>query len=36
MALLRSLDLQGLMTIPPAAGDPGASRPWFRELARLR
>ncbi|HET9299365.1 MAG TPA: YggS family pyridoxal phosphate-dependent enzyme [Candidatus Polarisedimenticolaceae bacterium] len=36
MALLRSLDLQGLMTIPPPAGDPGASRPWFRELARLR
>lgn len=36
MALLRSLDLQGLMTIPPPAGDPEASRPWFRELARLR
>lgn len=36
MALLRSLDLQGLMTIPPPAGDPGASRRWFRELARLR
>jgi pyridoxal phosphate enzyme (YggS family) len=36
VALLRAIDLQGLMTIPPPAGDPGASRPWFRELRRLR
>jgi uncharacterized pyridoxal phosphate-containing UPF0001 family protein len=25
----------GLMTMPPATGDPEASRPWFAELARL-
>jgi uncharacterized pyridoxal phosphate-containing UPF0001 family protein len=25
----------GLMTMPPAAEDPEASRPWFAELARL-
>jgi pyridoxal phosphate enzyme (YggS family) len=36
MVPLPSLDLQGLMAIPPPAGDPEASRPWFRELARLR
>jgi hypothetical protein len=30
-------DVRGLSTMPPAAGDPEASRPWFirlRELAR--
>ncbi len=31
----KKLALRGLMTIPPAADDPEASRPWFRELARL-
>ena len=36
MAPLPALKLQGLMAIPPPAGDPEASRPWFRELARLR
>ncbi|HEX5042164.1 MAG TPA: YggS family pyridoxal phosphate-dependent enzyme [Candidatus Polarisedimenticolaceae bacterium] len=36
VALLPSVDLQGLMAIPPPGGDPEASRPWFRELARLR
>jgi pyridoxal phosphate enzyme (YggS family) len=36
MGPLRSIDLQGLMAIPPLAEDPEASRPWFRELAHLR
>lgn len=36
MAPLRSVEVQGLMTIPPPGGDPRASRPWFQELARLR
>jgi pyridoxal phosphate enzyme (YggS family) len=36
MASLAALELQGLMAIPPPAGDPEAPRPWFRELARLR
>jgi len=31
-----SLDLLGLMAIPPFADDPEASRPYFRELAELR
>jgi len=29
------LDLRGLMAIPPYAADPEASRPYFRQLARL-
>lgn len=33
---LPAVDLQGLMAIPPPAGDPDASRPWFAALARLR
>ncbi len=28
-------DVRGLMTMPPAAGDPEASRPWFRRLREL-
>ena len=28
--------LRGLMTVPPAAGDPRASRPWFEALRSLR
>jgi pyridoxal phosphate enzyme (YggS family) len=28
--------LRGLMTVPPAAGDPAASRPWFEALRALR
>ena len=36
MASLAALELQGLMVIPPPAGDPEAPRTWFRELARLR
>ena len=28
-------DVQGLMTMPPEAGDPEASRPFFRELRAL-
>ncbi|HLX21174.1 MAG TPA: YggS family pyridoxal phosphate enzyme [Gaiellaceae bacterium] len=28
-------DVRGLMTMPPATGDPEASRPYFRELRRL-
>ena len=31
----RGIRLRGLMTIPPVTGDPEASRPFFRELARL-
>ena len=31
-----NLELGGLMTVPPHAGDPEASRPFFRELVRLR
>ena len=30
-----SLVLRGLMTMPPAAADPEASRPWFRRLREL-
>ncbi len=29
-------DVRGLMTMPPAAGDPEASRPYFRRLRELR
>jgi hypothetical protein len=32
---MRYLKLVGLMTIPPAAGDPELSRPWFRGLRQL-
>jgi uncharacterized pyridoxal phosphate-containing UPF0001 family protein len=28
-------DVRGLMTMPPATGDPEASRPWFRRLREL-
>lgn len=35
LAACRHLDLVGLMTIPPAAADPEASRPFFRALRRL-
>jgi uncharacterized pyridoxal phosphate-containing UPF0001 family protein len=28
-------DVRGLMTMPPATGDPEASRPWFRRLRAL-
>jgi len=28
-------DVRGLMTMPPAAEDPEASRPWFRRLREL-
>jgi hypothetical protein len=27
--------IRGLMTMPPLADDPEASRPWFRRLAEL-
>lgn len=30
------LSLRGLMTVPPAADDPEASRPWFAALRALR
>jgi PLP dependent protein len=33
---LDHLDPRGLMTIPPAASDPEASRPWFSRLRSLR
>jgi len=36
MAPLAAVDLQGLMAIPPPSEDPGASRPWFQRLSRLR
>ena len=36
MAPFRAISVQGLMAIPPPAEDPEASRPWFRELGRLR
>jgi PLP dependent protein len=32
---LRTLELRGLMTIPPFAEDPEASRPYFRRLREL-
>ena len=33
--LLELADVRGLMTMPPAAGDPEASRPYFRRLREL-
>jgi pyridoxal phosphate enzyme (YggS family) len=33
---LQRLDIVGLMTIPPAAPDPQAARPWFARLRELR
>ena len=36
LAALTGLRLVGLMTIPPPASDPEASRPWFRRLRELR
>jgi pyridoxal phosphate enzyme (YggS family) len=32
----KSLDLAGLMTVPPVPETPDASRPWFRQLRLLR
>jgi pyridoxal phosphate enzyme (YggS family) len=32
----RSIDLSGLMLIPPFADDPEHSRPWFRRLREIR
>jgi PLP dependent protein len=32
----KSVRISGLMTLPPAAQDPEAARPWFRELIRVR
>lgn len=32
----RSLDLRGLMTVPPFPEDPDDSRPWFQRLRTLR
>ena len=36
LAECSGLEVCGLMTIPPAASDPEASRPWFRRLRELR
>jgi pyridoxal phosphate enzyme (YggS family) len=36
LADLEHLRIVGLMTIPPPADDPEASRPWFRRLRALR
>jgi PLP dependent protein len=33
---LKRLEIIGLMTIPPAASDPEAARPWFAALRELR
>ncbi|MEI6971407.1 MAG: YggS family pyridoxal phosphate-dependent enzyme [bacterium] len=33
---LGRIEVRGLMTIPPVAEDPGASRPYFRKLRELR
>jgi pyridoxal phosphate enzyme (YggS family) len=33
---LTSLDVRGLMTVPPFAEDPEAARPYFRKLRELR
>jgi PLP dependent protein len=33
--LTRYPSIRGLMTMPPLADDPGASRPWFRRLREL-
>jgi pyridoxal phosphate enzyme (YggS family) len=32
---LSNIEVRGLMTIPPPADDPQASRPWFRRLREL-
>jgi uncharacterized pyridoxal phosphate-containing UPF0001 family protein len=36
LARLEHLRIAGLMAIPPEAGDPEGSRPWFRRLRELR
>jgi PLP dependent protein len=36
LAGLEHLKIVGLMAIPPQAGDPEGSRPWFRRLRELR
>lgn len=36
VAGLTHLDLRGLMIIPPVAGEPERTRPWFRRLRELR
>lgn len=36
LARLGSLEIRGLMAIPPPGEDPEASRPYFRQLAALR
>ena len=36
VAELRSLDLRGLMIIPPPVDDPALSRPWFQRLRAIR
>jgi PLP dependent protein len=36
VAQLESLELQGLMTVPPFLDDPEAVRPFFRELRKVR
>jgi pyridoxal phosphate enzyme (YggS family) len=36
LAELAGLEVVGLMAVPPATEDAERSRPWFRELARLR
>jgi pyridoxal phosphate enzyme (YggS family) len=35
-ASLRSLEIRGLMTIPPFTEDPNGARPYFQQLRRLR
>jgi pyridoxal phosphate enzyme (YggS family) len=35
LALLTGIRIRGLMTMPPPAEDPEASRPWFRQLREL-
>jgi len=35
LALLPGIRVRGLMTMPPLAEDPEASRPWFRQLREL-
>ncbi len=34
--VLRNIEIRGLMTVPPFAEDPEASRPYFRRLRELR
>jgi hypothetical protein len=36
VAALEGISVRGLMAIPPRAGDPEATRPYFRDLASLR